>query len=65
MIEEELDTYRDDITSTSLAIEKLQSTMRLSEEKTKNSVIQIEKLTNEIQRLEDMEMRRRIELNEN
>lgn len=64
VIEEELDTYRDDITSTSLAIEKLQSTMRLSEEKTKNSVIQIEKLTNEIQRLEDMEMRRRIELNE-
>jgi chromosome segregation protein len=64
VIEEELDEYREHITSTSLAIEKLQSTISLSEEKKKNSTIQIEKLKNEIQHLEDTEMRRRIELNE-
>lgn len=63
VIEEELEKYREDITATSLTIEKLQSTMQLSEEKTKNSLVQIEKLTNEIQRLEETEMQRRIELN--
>jgi len=63
VVEEELEANREAITETSLEIEKYQSAISLSEEKTKNFKLQIEKLQSDSDRLADSEIVRTQELN--